>query len=435
MSMSGASFVRLSAAIFIASIGPSWADGPDLDERYPIRGPANLSPIVAGPINDCAAFVHVSGFIPDATVTVFANGAQVGRDAPKHASADIKLDRTLVLDEVITAVQMVGSVTSAQSYDPVKVGAYPTLTQPVVVPEVYECGRVTPVGNLVASTHVDVWDTVSPPPDSIGAGETTGISLPVRTAPLVRDHSVSARQIACPALSAKTAVSPSAVALRVKTAPNPPPAPSLTPPQQPVIGVKQLGVHGLLVGSHAQIDYNGAGVAGGFSTASDNTIDVPPVPPGTDITVEQTLCTPSPPSPPATATDQVPTPILGGPICAGSHYVTVDNTIPGAMVVVLRGGVQIANGGGNIATLRAAVGASVTLQDGDSLTALQYVKSTFGTFFSAASNPIIVGCQQAGNVVTQHNDNHRTGVQAAETILHASSRFVASDARQIQTPD
>jgi outer membrane protein assembly factor BamB len=233
----------------------------------------------------------------------------------------------------------------------------------------------------------------------------------------VKDHLVAARQIACPAVPAKTAVSLSSAALKVKQAPNPPPSPSLTPPQQPVIGVKQLLAHGLLVGSHVQIDYNTTGVAGGFSTAAENLVDVPPVPPGTDITVEQTLCSPSPPSPPITATDKVPTPVLGGPICAGSHYVTVDNTTPGAIVVVLRGGAQIGNGGGGPGTLKTAVGGGVALSDGDSLTALQYVKSSFGTYLSAPSNPVIVGCQQAGNVVTQHNDNQRTGVYAAETTL------------------
>jgi hypothetical protein len=161
-------FLGVYSAVFFVSIGPSWADGPDIDERYPIRSRGNLSPpIVVGPINECALFVRVSGFIPEATVTVFADGTQVGKDSPRHGSADIKLDRALVLGESITAAQTVGAVTSDKTYDAVPVTGYPTPTTPVVVPEIYECGQVTPVGNLVASTHVDVWDTVAPPPASI----------------------------------------------------------------------------------------------------------------------------------------------------------------------------------------------------------------------------------------------------------------------------
>ncbi len=412
------SFFVIYAVIFLASIGSCRADGPDIDERYPIKERGNLSaPIVEGPIHECALFVRVSGFIPEATVTVFAGGAQVGKDTPKHGSADIKLDRALVLDETITAVQTVGAVTSDQSYDAVTVTAYPTLTKPVVIPDVYECGRVTPIGNLVASTHVDVWDTAAPPPATIGSGETTGAWQPIETNPLEKDHLVRAKQTACPAVPAKTAASQPSEPLKVKQAPAPPPSPSLTPPLHPVIGSKQLTAHGLLAGSHVQIDYNHTGVSGGYSTAADNVLDVPPVPPGVDITVSQTLCSSSPPSPPITATDKVPTPILGGPICAGSHYVMVDNTTPGAMVVVLRSGAQIGNGGGTVGALKTSLGAGVTLNDGDSLTALQYVKSAFGTYYSAPSNPLTVGCQQPGNVVTQHNDNQRTGVYAAETTL------------------
>jgi outer membrane protein assembly factor BamB len=409
---------RICCVIFLTSAGSSWAGGPEIADRYPIQEPPQLSaPIVEGPIHECALFVRVSGFIPEAIVTVFAGGAQVGKDTPKHGSADIKLDRPLVLNESITAVQIVGGVISEKSYDAVTVTAYPNLTKPVAIPEVYECGRVVPVGNLIASTHVDVWDTVAPPPASIGNGETTGNWQPISTNSLEKDHSVRAQQTACPAVPTKTAVSQPSEPLKVKQAPNPPPSPFLTPPQHPVIGTRQLTAHGLLVGSHVQIDYDNTGVAGGFSNAAENLVDVPPVPPGVGVTVSQTLCTESAPSPPITATDEVPTPIIGGPICAGSHYVMVDNTTPGATVVLLRGGAQIGNGGGTVGTLKTSVGQGMTLQDGDALTAVQYVKSSFGTFYSAPSNTVTVGCRPSGDVVTQHNDNQRTGVYSAETTL------------------
>jgi outer membrane protein assembly factor BamB len=118
-----------------------------------------------------------------------------------------------------------------------------------------------------------------------------------------------------------------------------------------------------------------------------------------------------------TATDKVPTPILGGPICAGSRYVMVDNTYPDAMVVLLRGGKVIGYAGGTLGTLKLAIGIAITLGDGDPLTVVQYVSSSFGTFFSNPSNQVTVGCDAPGNVVTQHNDNQRTGVYSSETTL------------------
>jgi hypothetical protein len=406
------------AAIFLLSAGWSWADEPAIDQHFPIKDRSDLSPpIVVGPIHECALAVKVSGFIPKATVVVFADGVQVGKDNPKHGSADITLTRALVLGESVTATQTVGLVTSEHSYDPVGVTDYPALTKPVVIPDIYQCGRVAPVGNLVASTHVDVWDTATPAPPFIGSGETTGDWQAIVTSSLAKDHSVRAKQTACPGFPAKTAVSLPSAPLKVKGAPNPPPAPLLTPPPKPVIGSEQLIVHGLLVGAQVQINYGSTQIFDGFANAGDNLVDVPPVPPGVNVTAVQILCTPSPQSPPVVATDKVPTPVLGGPICAGSHYVMIDNTSPDAIVVLLRSGKGIGGGGGTIGTLKASVGTGVTLEDGDPLTVVQYVKSTFGTFFSAPSNQVTVGCDQPGNVVTQHNNNQRTGVYATETTL------------------
>ena len=57
------------------------------------------------------------------------------------------------------------------------------------------------------------------------------------------------------------------------------------------------------------------------------------------------------------------------------------------------------------------------LKDGDPLNVVQYVKSSFGMFLSDPSKLVKVGCNEPGNVVTQHNDNQRTGVYPAETTL------------------
>jgi hypothetical protein len=408
-------FAFVVTVISLFSAGYTWGQDPDIDRRFPIREPTNISPpIVQGPIHECALEVEVASFVPKAVVSVFANGTElIGKEIPKHPPK-IKLTRALVLGDSITATQTVGSVTSGPSHDAVPVTAYPHLTTPVVVPDIYECGQVVPVANLVASTHVEVTDLTASPAALIGTGETTGDRDPVVTSKLVAHHQVSAQQIACPNIPAKTAKSSPSVPLKAKVAPNPPQTVAL---DKPVIGSEQLVLHKLLVGSQIQFNYGSTPVPDGLATAADNVADVPPVPPSTPITATQSLCSTSVPSPPVVATNKPDTPILGNPICPGSNYVMVDNTTPGLDVVLLRGGSVIGYAGGSLGTLKLPIGTGVTLAAGDDVSVVQYVKSSFGTFVSDPSNVVTIGCAGGRNVVTQHNDNHRTGAYTSETTL------------------
>jgi outer membrane protein assembly factor BamB len=408
---------RLLALIpIVALLIPGSASGQDTSEPFPVRERGNISPpIVGSPIHECAVVVSVSAFVPKVLVQVFANGSElVGSDKPKHSPATIKLTRPLVLGDIITATQTIGSIPSNQSHDAVPVTSYPALTTPVEVPKVYSCGRVVPVANLVASTRVLVSDRTLATPAVIGTAENAGDWAPVATSPLVAGHDLRAQQVACPDIPAKTAKSSLSAKLTVTTAPNPPPKPTA---DQPVVGSEQVVVHGLLVGSEIELQYGATAVPDGLATAADNVVDGPPVPPSTPVTATQRLCTTSKPSDPVTATTTPKTPILGGPICAGSHYVMVDNTDPGLTVVLRRGGSSIGNVGGELGTVKLPVGGSVTLADGDVLTVVQYITSIFGTFISSPSNAVTVGCGGGANVVTQHNDNGRTGAYTAETTL------------------
>jgi outer membrane protein assembly factor BamB len=416
VSLRGDYLIPLIAVAAVFTAAPAQAQEPNISERFPIRGRANLSPpIVVPPIHECARFVSVAGFVPKALVQVFANGSElIGTDKPKHSPAKIKLTRPLVLGDSITATQTIGLVPSDPSYDAVTVDSYPALTTPVEVPKVYSCGRVVPVANLIASTHVVISDVTLSPPAAIGASDTTGDWNPVVTSPLVADHQLTAQQIACPAIPAKTAKSLPSAKLSVTTAPNPPPK---VTNDVPVVGSEQVVLHGLLVGAEIELRYGATPIPDGLATATDNIADVPPVPPSTPITAVQRLCTTSAPSAPVTATTTPVTPILGSPICPGSRYVTVDNTMPGLNVVLLRGGSVIGYVGGELGTVKLAVGAGVTLGDGDVLTVVQYVSSSFGTFFSNPSNAVTIGCGGGSDVITQHNDNRRTGAYTAETTL------------------
>jgi outer membrane protein assembly factor BamB len=404
--------------LYLAS--PAWGQGPDINQRFPIREKSNLSPpIVVPPIHDCALAVRVTGFVPGAVVRVFANGLDVGAAKPTDDPADIKLKKAVGLGDAITATQTVGSVTTDPSYDSVIVSAYPAMTTPVVEPKIYECGRVVPVGNLIASTHVEVSDITPATPAVLGTAETTTAWEPVVTGPKLQvNHRIRAQQTACPATPQEVKSAFSTPALKVTAAPNPPP---VTAVDLPVVGATKLVIHNLLVGAEVSVSYDGTPHDAGLATAADNSADVPPVPPGQKVTTTQTLCTSSDPSPPVVPTTKPNTPILGSPICSGSHYVMIDKTVPSAIVVLLRGGSVIGYGGGVLGTLKLAVGSGVTLNEGDQLTVVQYVSSSFGTFLSDPSNMVTVNCGGGSNVVTQHNDNQRTGVYDAENILTPSA--------------
>ncbi len=129
------------------------SDGPRLNDRFPIR--ESLSPpVVARPIYECAQAAYVTGFVPHAMVRVYAGGNELlAEEQPEFGFKEITLRRGLTLGESITATQTVGSITSRHSITPVIVAALPEgairTQKPDVADDLYECGVVVPVGNLV----------------------------------------------------------------------------------------------------------------------------------------------------------------------------------------------------------------------------------------------------------------------------------------------
>src|SRR5213592_4725040 len=235
----------------------------DEHDPFPVRSPEDLSPpIVGDPIHECARAVHVSGFRPGATVRVYANDVEeVGRTTPFLGFDDIPLRRSLNLGERITATQSVGSVVSLQSYDPVIVSRFPVkLTKPVVGPDLFGCGRIVPVSNLVPSVHVSVFKSGSTAP--IGEDDATGSFQPVVTSSLNAGEDIFAVQTACPDIPSKKIASLPSDNVKVKPDPRPLPPPTLDPF---VPGSDTATANGLFVGADVQIFDGGAGVGGGLA--------------------------------------------------------------------------------------------------------------------------------------------------------------------------
>jgi hypothetical protein len=78
---------------------PSPADEPRINREFPVNE-RNLPAPIVDPVHECALAVHVSGFIPKATVTVFAGGVPVGSDTPFVSYGDIKLTRRSFLKKL-----------------------------------------------------------------------------------------------------------------------------------------------------------------------------------------------------------------------------------------------------------------------------------------------------------------------------------------------
>jgi len=79
---------------------------PNLNEQFPIPNGRVLSPPIVLPVGECAKAVHVTGYMPHATVRVFAHSTElIGTENPYFAETDITLTRQLNAGESITATQ------------------------------------------------------------------------------------------------------------------------------------------------------------------------------------------------------------------------------------------------------------------------------------------------------------------------------------------
>jgi hypothetical protein len=400
--------VVMSLAINLAGQGPK---GPVINDRFPIKDGNELSPPIVSPVGECAQAVHVSGFIPHAVVRVFVNGSASpsGAQQPYFADADITLSAPLNLGDTVAATQEVLGITSAPSVDPVVVGAYPaSLNKPVVGSNLYACGRIVPVDNLNPGTTVDVFRNGDATP--IGSANATQSGASVFTQALVASDKVTAVQTACPALPAKKIVSATSAAVSVQTGPSPPPAPTLDP--YPV-GADAVVLRNLFVGAEVQVFDHATPSGGGFANASADRAPLNPAASSTSsVSATQQLCTTSPHSTPQGPSSTLQAPVIVTPVCENTHYVTLQGTYPNAIVVLYRNGAISGMAGGVLGELTMALGGGASWALSDEIQALQYV----GSVISPRSATVFADCAP-DNVLTQHNNNSRTGAYTAEKTL------------------
>jgi len=354
----------------------------------------------------------VTGYIAGAVVKVIANGVeQVGIDNdPRFPEDDITLTRPLRLTDSIRATQSLLGFTSSPSVDPVSPSQYPPLNKPVVNPILYACGQDVPVDQLNPGTHVSVFDKNNPNP--IGQRDATLPRQGVVTSPIAELDSVTAVQTACPDFPTKRVISQTSDGVTVVA------DPSLIPlvhVESYVVGEDAITMDDLLVGAEVLISDTVANKQIGDCLANDsrNWCGVnPPVQPATRISVVQKLCTSSNPSPPQPPSASLPQPTIIPPVCAGTPSVTVRDTVINSIVVVFRNGQIATMAGGIPGDNQITLGGGATWTLGDEIRAVQYV----GNVISPSSSSVFVDCAPQ-NVLTQHNDNSRSGAYLVESRL------------------
>ncbi len=404
-----ATFPRIVAAlsaIALLSFSTVGAGAGDvvINKRYPVSG-KDLSPPTVEATNQCAVSVYVDGFVPHATVTVFVDGVKDVAVTPEFGFAAIHLTNPLHTGDKVTARQTVNGVTSKPSA-PMVAGAMPTnLTAPTVTPPIYACGQVVPVNGLTSGVKVEVRDATAGA--IIGNGATPNDWgndwAPVGTSSLTAGHAIEARQTACTGVA-----SPFSGAQSVDNDPSPITPPSLDPP---VVGNDAITAHDLLVGADLKAFNGGSPIGSGFATGATNYMKVSPkIATGENVTADQTLCSTSAKSPPATAVNQLTPPILVGPICPGQLSVTVGgSTIAATLVLIKNTTTLVGYGGAAPGDVALNLAPPNVLAQNDKVQVAEYIGSIV-----AVSNVVTVGCH---DVVTYHNDNGRTGWNPSENTL------------------
>jgi len=121
--------------------------------------PASLpTPVVASPLFDCGAAVHVSNLHPGADVYIYSVqlAAPIGHAAVYATQADVLVAPQLITGDHVYAVQHgCGLVSSQSALVPVQPIGKPALPQ--IVPPVEDCMKSVTVTDVVPGAHVDVY--------------------------------------------------------------------------------------------------------------------------------------------------------------------------------------------------------------------------------------------------------------------------------------
>ena len=377
---------------------------------------AELSPpTVDQPLYGCATMVSVKGFVPGATIEIFADGAtRIGggvSDSPWGQAFPV--NPPLSVGRVITATQTFDRATSGPS-SAVTVESYERvssrLPQPLIDAPLYACGGALGVRNLAKGGLLRVFAKGN----RIGQVDGCGEGQWVRNSPLFSTGQVvTADEMLCTAtgpISAPVVVSPT---------------PATLPPVSVgdiYEGGKFCSIEGITNGALVTT-LNGASVLDSDHYPGGSSGQIirltPPPAAGDTITSSQALCaTTSPPSVPVTVQpcSSLPPPSLA-PICPGDSKVGVTSVL-GSRVQVYADGVLVGDGGGDVINFFGAAA-----EAGQTYTA----KQTLGTCVSQMSSPLAVGCRLPQQIPAEIGGAGGRAVAVAVDPTDSNNIVVASE--------
>ena len=231
---------------------------PDTRDNPEVVSP----PIVIGPLYACASGVEVAGGTYGAKITVSVNGTAQGSATVTMPSKTMVSVSPLVAGDVVTAVQDVNGVVSAES-GPVTVidhtVAYPSgLPAPTIDPTViYQCGHTIAVRHVRGAT-VTVFTNDGSPATYSSGGDWTNMPPGIR--PFNLGDKYTAQQALCTDVSGISGVESAG------TPPSPMPVPAMDP-SPPIAGQPLVGVTNLAEGALTVVSESTAGDLATFSTA------------------------------------------------------------------------------------------------------------------------------------------------------------------------
>ncbi len=301
-------------------------------------------PIVNPPLYQCATAVTVQGFIPGATIDIYADvtthiGGAIS-DSPWGQSFSVSPD--LVAGQKITATQTYSGVTSQPSAL-VEVMDYfqihpEGLTKPIQDTPIYNCGGALGVRNLVEGGRLEVYadGNLVGSANGCGAGQWVFINPNFTTGQKVYSIETLCSQ-----------VGPKSDLLTVQ--PEPVTLPTLTVGDI-YEGGKYVNVYNITNGALVSV-FNGIQqVAGHPCSGGGQVFRLNPIPlVGDGLTATQSICnTISDPSDTITVRpcNELPAPKVHK-ICINDTYIAVSGTAPDAQIRIYSNGSLIGNGGGN----------------------------------------------------------------------------------------
>ncbi len=309
------------------------------------------APNIWEPLYECAPQVVVTGYVPGATIDIYA--IPPGPGSPVRIGGGVSFSATgqvfgvnvslMVLDTRVYATQTYGGNTSPPSPEIILQGAL-SVSPPRLAEPLLDCARCVYVDGMLPGATGEVLDAVT----SLGkraaysGGAHIGVSPPLETS-----HTITARQVYCGTPGPE---SPGLDVVSVSKHQETLPEPYVN---EPLYACQQyVTVGGCLPGAQVELFIDTIPIAGACASRTGATVWVSGgLIKNTAVTVQQKLCGGSLESPisippvivqPA---DDIPRPAIRNPLYEGDTGIVVAMTVSGETVTIEADGTQIGMGG------------------------------------------------------------------------------------------